>query len=99
MKMIAYDSAGSAYDFSTVPETDLDKAIASVGGLSRIDRDGESYQVRVVTQDIDADLYDYDSAEFIRKATPAELAASVRAMITDGGRGVISVDGRGCYAL
>ncbi len=73
------------------------QAIVDGSALGSVDRDGEHYQVRVITQDIDADLYDYDSAEFIRKATPAELAASVRAMITDGGRGVISVDGRGCY--
>ena len=43
-------------------------------------------------------LYDYDTAEPVRAATPAELAESEAAARRDGGAGVIEVDGRSCYA-
>ena len=45
-----------------------------------------------------ATLYDYKTGEAIRSATAAELAASIKAAKTDGGAGVIVVDGRSCYA-
>jgi len=44
-----------------------------------------------------ASLHDYKTGEFIRFATLAELSASIEAGQSDGGRGVISVDGRSCY--
>ena len=44
-----------------------------------------------------ASLHDYKSGEFIRFATLPELSASIEAGESDGGRGVISVDGRLCY--
>lgn len=43
------------------------------------------------------DLYDYDTAELIREATPEEHEASKAAATLDNGRGVIVVDGRSCY--
>jgi hypothetical protein len=43
------------------------------------------------------DLMDYNTAETIRPATQSEQQASREAAETDGGAGVISVDGRSCY--
>ena len=45
-----------------------------------------------------ATLHDYKTGEAIRPATAAELAASIEAAKTDGGAGVIVVDGRSVYA-
>ena len=45
-----------------------------------------------------ASLHDYKTGEYIRPATPAEIAASIEAAKTDGGAGVIVVEGRSCYA-
>lgn len=45
-----------------------------------------------------ANLYDYRTADYIRPATAAELAASIEAAETDGGAGVIEIDGRSVYA-
>lgn len=45
-----------------------------------------------------ATLHDYKTGEVIRPATAAELAASIEAAKTDGGAGVIVVDGRSVYA-
>jgi len=42
-------------------------------------------------------LHDYDTAAAIRPATAEERAESVAAAETDGGAGVIRVDGRRCY--
>ena len=44
-----------------------------------------------------ATLHDYATGEALRPATAEELAASVAAAETDGGSGVIEVDGRRCY--
>ena len=44
-----------------------------------------------------ATLHDYKTGEAIRPATAAELAASIEAAKTDGGAGVITVDGKSCY--
>ena len=42
-------------------------------------------------------LFDYYTADYIREATAAEIAESFAAAETDGGAGVIIVDGRHCY--
>lgn len=42
-------------------------------------------------------LHDYFSGDYIREATPEEVAASVEAAQHDGGHGVIDVNGRSCY--
>lgn len=42
-------------------------------------------------------LRNYRTGEAIRPATDAELAASIAAAETDGGAGVIKVDGVSCY--
>lgn len=42
-------------------------------------------------------LYDYQTGDAIRAATADELAASIAAAESDGGAGVILVDGRSCY--
>jgi len=45
-------------------------------------------------------LMDYNTAEFLRRATDAELAASIEAAEHDGGAGVILVGDQGerrCY--
>lgn len=39
----------------------------------------------------------YDTAEYIREATEEETIESLEAARTDGGAGVITVDGRRCY--
>ena len=48
-----------------------------------------------------ADLINYQTGEFIRTATAAELAASIEAAKNDGGSGVIAVEINGnkisCY--
>lgn len=44
-------------------------------------------------------LYAYDTNTAIRIATAAEIAASELAARTDGGAGVILVDGVRCYAI
>jgi hypothetical protein len=51
-----------------------------------------------MTQHTDHNLYDYDTAERLRPATPEELAASLEAAERDGGAGVIDLDGRRVYA-
>lgn len=43
------------------------------------------------------DLHDYATAEWIRAATRDERDASREAAESDGGAGVIDVDGRSCY--
>lgn len=45
-----------------------------------------------------ATLINYKTGETIRPATAAELSASIEAAKTDGGAGVIVVDGVSCYA-
>ena len=52
--------------------------------------------IEVIAGD-DGDLMDYATAERIRSATPAEHEASIAAAGSDGGAGVILVDGRKCY--
>lgn len=42
-------------------------------------------------------LMDYQSGEMIRRATVAEEIASTEASKTDGGHGIIIVDGRNCF--
>lgn len=42
-------------------------------------------------------LCDYDTADVLRRATREELIACLAAARTDGGAGVILVDGRRCY--
>jgi len=44
-----------------------------------------------------ASLHDYKTGEFLRIATLQELSASIEAGKSDGGSGVILVDGRSCY--
>lgn len=44
-----------------------------------------------------ADLHDYRTGEFLRRATADELSASVAAADEDGGAGVIDVEGVYCY--
>jgi hypothetical protein len=44
-----------------------------------------------------ATLHDYATGEFLRDATVEEQAASIRAAESDGGAGVIVVNGRSCY--
>jgi hypothetical protein len=48
---------------------------------------------------LDHDLYVYATGEKLRPATTDELNASVLAADSDGGRGVIEVDGMKVYAL
>lgn len=43
------------------------------------------------------DLMDYQTGEVIRAASEAEHRASIAAARTDGGAGVILVNGRSCY--
>jgi hypothetical protein len=45
------------------------------------------------------DLHDYNTGEYIRTATQSETARSIAAAKTDGGAGVIDVDGRACYVV
>ncbi len=45
------------------------------------------------------DLHDYKTGDCIRAATAGELAASIDAAKTDGGAGVIAVEGRSCYVI
>jgi hypothetical protein len=42
-------------------------------------------------------LHDYATGDVIREATFDECERSVRAATSDGGAGVIEVDGRSCY--
>lgn len=49
------------------------------------------------TDIMDNDLRDYNTADYVRAATRAELEASREAAKHDGGAGVIKVDGRSCY--
>ena len=44
-----------------------------------------------------ATLYDLASGEELRSATVEEEQASIAAAETDGGHGIIEVDGRSCY--
>ena len=43
------------------------------------------------------DLHDYATGSYIRPATADERAESLSAAESDGGAGVIDVDGRSCY--
>ena len=42
-------------------------------------------------------LYDYETGRQLRAATAAELEASEEAAHSDGGCGVVKIDGRWCY--
>lgn len=42
-------------------------------------------------------LHDYSTGEYLRDATQEETDESIAAARTDGGAGVILVDGRSCY--
>lgn len=44
-----------------------------------------------------ANLFDYQTGEYLRLATPEETSASLAAADVDGGSGVIIVDGRSAY--
>lgn len=44
-------------------------------------------------------LHDYQTGEPIRIATVTEYNASIEAAQSDGGAGVIDVDGRSCYVV
>lgn len=46
---------------------------------------------------VDGDLHDYETGDFLRRATHDEAASSRKAATLDGGAGVIRVDGRRCY--
>ena len=46
-----------------------------------------------------ATLHDYQTGEYLREATREEHIESVQAANRDGGRGVITVDGRDCYVV
>ena len=48
---------------------------------------------------MNATLHNYATGDIIRTATDEELAASREAAQTDGGAGVIEVDGVSCYVL
>ena len=43
------------------------------------------------------ELYAYDDNTYLRPATRAEAIASCAAARHDGGRGIITIDGRRCY--
>ena len=45
------------------------------------------------------DMHDYETGERIGAATDEQLAASIAAARTDGGAGVILVDGRAVYVM
>jgi hypothetical protein len=53
----------------------------------------EGWRAELSVATVEGDLMDYDTAEWIRAATPAEVAESLSA----GYEGVIWVDGRRCY--
>lgn len=42
-------------------------------------------------------LMNYETAEYLREATPWEARASAEAARTDGGAGAIDIEGRTCY--
>jgi hypothetical protein len=44
-------------------------------------------------------LYDYNTGDAIRNATADELEASIEVAESDGGVGVILVDGKSCYVV
>lgn len=44
-------------------------------------------------------LHDYRTGDFIRHASLPEYLASLQAAETDGGRGVIEIDGRSYFVL
>ena len=46
-----------------------------------------------------AQLHDYLTGDYIRPATKKEHIASIETAETDGGAGVINVDGRSCYVV
>jgi hypothetical protein len=52
---------------------------------------------RVPQERMMADLHNYNTGEYIREATDEECEASVKAAESDGGAGVIVVDGVSCY--
>ncbi len=47
----------------------------------------------------EATLHDYETGAALRPATSGELAESIAAARTDGGAGVIRVDGRTAYVV
>ena len=48
---------------------------------------------------VGGELLDYDTADFIRVATPGEARKSLAQANRDGGSGVIRVDERSCYVV
>ena len=63
------------------------------------DRDGDLLPPPAPITMSEPVLYDYATAVAIRNATDEELTESREAALTDGGSGVIDVDGRSCYVL
>ncbi len=55
----------------------------------------EAHEAELGAETVEGDLLDYDDSGYIRKATHAEVAASLSA----GPEGIIRVDGRRCYVM
>lgn len=61
--------------------------------------DGEEDETAYSATPEHGTLYDYQSGEEIRAATSQELNDSREQAESDGGAGVIDVDGRSCYVV
>jgi len=51
----------------------------------------------LVLRHVEPSLHDYATGDYIREATAAELDESLEAECSDGGAGVIEIDGRAVY--
>jgi hypothetical protein len=74
------------------------KVAAHIRVVVAADQLGELVDVCYAAPAVGADLHDYTTGDVIRPATAEELAASETAAESDGGAGVIEVDGRSVYA-
>lgn len=104
LTVLATDSAGETFDLnaSGLPCSTVDDLAAWTRELHEqgvYDADTRDELLAAITGALTRGgiLCDYRTADAIRPATTDEIKASIAAARTDGGAGVIEVNGRSCY--
>ena len=97
----AFNAAGERMFFAAVEAVNTsmtqDEAFAAAHAAASIQQDADTETPISDEYTEDGTLHDYQSGDFIRRATPQESADSIEAAKSDKGAGVITVNGRSCY--